>query len=77
MYEFYTVYGTKSTGIEPTEDLEEAVKAADRFEVIVYDTERKMDVYDIRKDAKWNPKWLAKIIEERKEAENERETDSV
>ena len=75
MYEYYSVYGEKAKGLEPTENLEEAVKNADSFEVVVYDTERKMDVYDIRKkDAKWNPKWIAKIIEERKEAENEAES---
>lgn len=68
MYEFYTVHGEKATGLEPTEDLETAVKSADEFEVVVYDTERKMNVYDIRnQNAKWNPKWIAKIIEERKD----------
>lgn len=70
MYEYCSVYGEKAKGLEPTEDLEEAVKNADNFEVIVYDKERKMDVYDIRnRDRKWNLKWIAQIIQERKENE--------
>ena len=80
MYEFYNGYGEKAKGLEPTDNLEEAVKNADNFEMIVYDTERKMNVYDIRNtNAKWNPKWIAKILEERKENKDEsgHETDSV
>ena len=62
MYTYYNIYGEKATGLEPTDDLLEAVKNADKFEVIVHDTETKLDVYDIRKATKWNAKWIAKRI---------------
>lgn len=70
MYTYFNIYGESANGIEPTEDLETAVKNANSFELIVYDTELKMDVYDIRKEMKWNPKWLSKRIM-KKEAEDE------
>lgn len=69
MYEYYNIYGEVDRGLEPTDNLEEAVKNADNFEVIVHDTELKMDVYDIRKDNKWNPKWIIEKIAENKAKE--------
>ena len=69
MYDYYNAYGEKAKGIEPTEDLEVAVKNADSFQLIVYDTEKQMDVYDIRKDNKWNPKWIIEKIAENKAKE--------
>ena len=65
MYDYFDIYGERAKGMEPTEDLEEAVGNADKFGLIVYDTDNKMDVYDIRKEAKWNPKWLTEVIGKR------------
>jgi len=49
MYDFYTIYGERARGVEPTNDLEKAIQIADMFELIVYDTAQGKDVYDIRK----------------------------
>lgn len=54
MYVFYNVYGEVARGIEPTQDLQKAIELADRFELIVYDTETAKDVYDIRDKGKEN-----------------------
>lgn len=62
MYDYFTVHGERATGIEPTASLQEALHNAEEFGLIVHDTELKLDVYDIRKTTKWNPKWLAKRI---------------
>lgn len=49
MYVYFNVYGEPARGIEPTENRELAIRNGKMFELVVFDTDTEMDIYDPRK----------------------------